>query len=180
MRLIDDAGRDVEPGQTGEIIVYGRPGWTLMKGYWRDEAATALAIRDGWLHTGDLAHVDEAGYFYFAGRKKDVIKRAGENISALEVEEALMSHPHVSEAVVVGAPDPMREEAVWAYVTLTDGRTDGVTLIAYCAERLSQFKVPTVVRILEDFPRTGAGKVDKVSLRAKARDEVNSATGGKG
>jgi carnitine-CoA ligase len=179
VRLVDDGGQDVASGQTGEIIVHGRPGWTLMSGYWRDEAATALAIRDGWLHTGDLAHVDEAGYFYFDGRKKDVIKRAGENISALEVEEALMTHPQVAEAVVVGAPDPMREEAVWAYVTLTDGRTDGETLIAYCMERLSQYKVPTVVHVLEEFPRTGAGKVDKVSLRASARNAAISVTGGK-
>jgi carnitine-CoA ligase len=175
IRLVDDQGNDVPIGATGEIIVHGRPGWTIMKGYFRNPAATEQALRDGWLWTGDLAHVDAAGYFYFDGRKKDVIKRAGENVSALEVEETLMGHPAVAEAAVVAAPDPVRDEAVWAYVVLSELSVTEEHLIAYCAERLSPFKVPSVVRLMSEFPRTGAGKLNKESLRRDARQRQAAA-----
>lgn len=174
VRLVDDAGQDVAPGQTGEILVWGRQGWTLMKGYYRDPEATARAIRDGWLATGDLARADAAGYLYFVGRKKDIIKRAGENVSALEVEDALMSHPSVAEVAVVAAPDPVRDEAIWAYAVVTDDAVDGQQLIDYCAQRLAPFKAPSVVRLCSELPRTGVGKVDKERLRQDARTAVET------
>jgi crotonobetaine/carnitine-CoA ligase len=168
VRLVDDAGHDVAPGQTGEILVAGRPGWTLMKGYFRDPDATAATIRDGWLSTGDLAYADEAGYFYFVGRKKDVIKRAGENVSALEVEEALMRHPAVADVAVVAAPDPVRDEAIWAYAVLSDDTVREEHLIDHCTQQLAAFKVPSVVRTCAELPRTSVGKVDKERLRREA------------
>lgn len=174
VRLVDNAGQDVPPGEIGEILVWGRPGRTLMKGYYRDPEATARALRDGWLVTGDLAFADEAGYLYFAGRKKDIIKRAGENVSAIEVEEALMSHPAVSDAAVVGAPDPVRDEAVWAYVVVTDDAVDEQQLIEFCAQHLAHFKVPSVVQMRGALPLTAVGKADKVRLREEARALVET------
>ena len=176
VRLVDDAGEDVAPGETGEILVSGRQGWTLMKGYFGDPQATAHTIRDGWLATGDLARADEAGYLYFAGRKKDVIKRAGENVSALEVEEALMSHPAVVDVAVVAAPDPVRDEAVWAYAVLRDTTVNDGQLLEHCAGRLAPFKVPSVVRLCRDLPRTSVGKIDKEQLRREARTLVDAGT----
>jgi crotonobetaine/carnitine-CoA ligase len=175
VRLVDDEGRDVAPGEPGEILVSGRPGWTLMKGYYRDPEATARAIRNGWLATGDLARADEAGYLYFVGRKKDVIKRAGENVSAVEVEETLMAHPAVTDVAVVAAPDPMRDEAVWAFVSLSDATVGEQELIAYCMQHLAHFKVPSVVRLCGELPRTGVGKVDKVRLREEAKTLAEAA-----
>ncbi|HWI71468.1 MAG TPA: AMP-binding protein [Baekduia sp.] len=174
VRLVDDVGQDVAPGETGEIMVYGRPGWTLMKGYYRDPEATARTIRDGWLLTGDLARADEVGYLYFVGRKKDVIKRAGENVSALEVEETLMSHPAVVEVAVVAAPDLMRDEAVWAFVAVTDDAIDEQQLIDHCAQHLAPFKVPSVVRLRGALPVSAVGKIDKERLRREARNLVDA------
>lgn len=174
LRLVDDAGQDVSSGEVGEIQILGRPGWTLMKGYYGDPEATAAAYRDGWLLTGDLAYADKAGYFYFVGRKKEVIKRAGENISALEVEAALMSHPSVIDAAVVAAPDPIRDEAVWAYVIVTDKSISEQHLIDHCAEGLASFKVPSVVRFRTELPRTSVGKIDKVTLTRETRELVEN------
>ena len=107
----------------GEIIVHGIPGRTLMKGYYKDPEATAAAIRDGWLHTGDHGLLDELGYLYFFDRKKDVIKRAGENVSATEVERTLLEHPEIALAAVIAVPDPIRDEAVKAFVVVSAGAT---------------------------------------------------------
>ncbi|MGW9346039.1 AMP-binding protein, partial [Streptomyces albidoflavus] len=104
VRLVDDAGNEVPNGETGEVTVQGVPGETVMLGYYKDAGATAEALKDGYLYTGDLAHWDEKGYFHFDGRKKDIIKRAGENVAALEVERVIVSHPAVIEAAVFGVP----------------------------------------------------------------------------
>jgi crotonobetaine/carnitine-CoA ligase len=166
LRLIDEAGRDVAPGEVGEIVVRGDVGRTIMAGYYRDPDATAAAVRDGWLHTGDKAYADEDGFLFFFDRKKDMIKRAGENVSASEVEVALASHPEIDDVAVVGIPDPIRDEAVAAAVVLAAGSqltAEGV--IAYAAERLARFKVPTVVAFREGLPKTSVGKVRKAELR---------------
>ena len=165
--LVGDDGAEVPPGEVGEIVVEGIPGRTLMLGYYRDEAATAETLVDGRrLHTGDNAYADEAGYLYFFDRKKDMIKRAGENVSALEVEAVLLQHPRVAEAAVVGVPDPVRDEAVAAVVVLAGagGATEG-ELRDHCAELLARFKVPTVIAFRDDLPKTSIGKVRKDELR---------------
>lgn len=163
--LVDDDNRPVAPGQIGEIVVRGHPGRTLTLGYYRDPAATQAAFDGGWLHTGDLGYQDAKGNFYFFGRKKEVIKRAGENISAAEVEEALMGHPDVRDVAVVGVPDPVRDQSVKAFIVLHDGRgEDAAALKAHCAERLAYFKVPEHVEFMAELPRNASGKVLKRAL----------------
>src|SRR5260370_30573045 len=107
-KVVDAHGREVPPGVVGELIVRGEPGLSLMKGYEKNPQATAETIRDGWLYSGDNAWRDDDGYFFFVDRKKDMIKRAGENVSASEVEETLRHHPSVFDPAVVGGPHPVR------------------------------------------------------------------------
>jgi len=158
--VVDEGGAEVPPGMVGELIVKGIPGVSLMKGYFKNEAATAETLRDGWLRSGDQAWMDEEGYFFFVDRKKDMIKRAGENVSASEVEEALKQHPAVFDAAVVGVPDPVRDQAIRAYVILREAATAD-ELIAWCRGCLSPFKVPEVVEFRDAFPRTSVGKIQK-------------------
>ena len=170
VRLVHAGGADVPTGTVGELIVRGVAGRTLMKGYYKDPEATAATVRDGWLYTGDNAYVDEAGYLYFFDRLKDVIKRAGENISATEVESALLEHPDIAEAAVIGISDPIRDEAVKAYVVAREGTTVTVEdVIAHCRAYLAPFKVPTAVEVRDRLPRTSIGKIEKKTLRAEAR-----------
>jgi crotonobetaine/carnitine-CoA ligase len=161
-KVVDEAGAEVSAGTVGELVVSGVPGISLMKGYFKNDAATAAALRDGWLHTGDQAVMDEEGWFTFVDRKKDMIKRAGENVSATEVEETLKGHQAVFDAAVVGIPDPIRDQAVKAYVMLNAGAVATADeLICWCRERLSPFKVPALVEFRASFPRTSVGKIQK-------------------
>lgn len=168
VRIVDENGDDVPLGESGEIIVRGTPGRTLMKGYYNDEAATQAALRDGWLHTGDNGRFDEAGYLYFVDRKKDVIKRAGENVSATEVETVLVGHPAVAAAAVIGVPDTIRDEAVMAFIVPAEGlELSAEEISAYCTERLARFKVPTIIEFRDALPQTSVGKIEKKALRAE-------------
>ena len=161
-RVVDADGKEVPPGTVGELIVSGVPGVSLMKGYFKNEQATAETLRDGWLWSGDQAYMDEDGCFFFVDRKKDMIKRAGENVSASEVEETLKQHAAVFDAAVVAVPDPMRDQAIKAYVIVKDGRAATADeLIGWCRERLSPFKVPEIVEFRDVFPRTSVGKIQK-------------------
>lgn len=166
VRILDDVGAVLPTGEIGEIAVSGVPGRTLFKEYYKDPAATAAALVDGWLHTGDNGWLDADGYVFFLDRKKDVIKRAGENISASEVERVLVEHPAVEEAAVIGVPDPIRDEAVKAFVVLAEGETATADDIAvFCATRLAGFKVPTVYEFRQSLPKTSVGKIEKKALR---------------
>jgi len=161
-KVVDEDGKDVPPGTIGELVVSGVPGVSVMKGYFKNEEATAETLRDGWLHSGDQAYMDQDGFFFFVDRKKDMIKRAGENVSASEVEETLKQHPAVFDAAVVAIPDPMRDQAIKAYVILKSGSAVTANeLIAWCREKLSAFKVPEVVKFRDVFPRTSVGKIQK-------------------
>ena len=161
-KVVDESGKEVPPGTVGELVVSGIPGVNLMKGYFKNPEATASTLREGWLHSGDQAVMDEDGCFFFVDRKKDMIKRAGENVSASEVEEALKQHPAVFDAAVVGVPDPVRDQAIKAYVILNDGASaTSEELIAWCRARLSGFKVPERVEFRDVFPRTSVGKIQK-------------------
>ncbi len=161
-KVVDADGKDLPSGTVGELVVFGIPGVTLMKGYFKNEQATAETLRDGWLHSGDQAYMDDDGCFFFVDRKKDMIKRAGENVSASEVEETLKQHPAVFDAAVVAIPDPIRDHAIKAYVILKEGAAaTGDQLTAWCGERLSSFKVPEVVEFRDAFPRTSVGKIQK-------------------
>ncbi|MBM7648701.1 crotonobetaine/carnitine-CoA ligase [Bacillus ectoiniformans] len=167
VRLTDENGLEVEDGEEGQITVKGVPGRTLMKGYFNNEDATNEALKNGWLHTGDMARKNpEDGLFYFVDRKKDMMKRAGENIAASEVEDAINQHEAVFESAVIGVPDEMRDEAIHAFVVLKDGYAlTERELIAFCEGKLAKFKVPEAVHFTKEFPRTSVGKIQKHQLK---------------
>jgi fatty-acyl-CoA synthase len=165
LRVVDAAGSDVRPDgeQIGEILVRGN---TVMQGYYRDPDATSVTIRDGWLHTGDMAVIDEAGYVLIKDRAKDVIIRGGENISSVDVENAIASHPGVLECAVVAAPDERFGEAPVAFVVPKPGVTVTASdLRAHCRSRLARFKVPREFLFRDALPKGGTGKILKAELR---------------
>ena len=165
--LVDASGNRVAAGQEGEITVKGVPGKTIMAGYFKNPRATAETIRGGWLYTGDNAIRDEAGYYRFVDRKKDMIKRAGENVSAGEVENVVLQHPAVFECAVIGLPDELRDEAIVAVVVLhADQQVTASELIDFCAGKLASFRVPQRVVFEESLPRTSVGKIQKHLIRA--------------
>ena len=165
-RVVDDLGVDVPQGAPGQLLVKGVPGQTIMKGYFKNPEATAETIRDGWLWTGDMVVVDERGYFRFFDRAKDMIKRAGENVAAGEVEAVVKQHGKVADAAVIGVPDAMRDESIKAFVVLKEGEsaTEG-EIIEFCTERLSKFRIPEFVEFRSELPRTSVGKIQKHVLR---------------
>jgi long-chain acyl-CoA synthetase len=166
IRLVDDAGQDVTPGSVGEILVRSD---AAMIGYWQDPEASESTLAGGFVRTGDLGRVDEDGYYWFLGRKKQIIIRAGSNISPLEVEDALYQHPAVRECGVVGVPDPAVGEAVWAFVALSDDQTTSVTeLQMFVRERIAAYKTPEVITFLSELPKGPTGKVCRRTLRENA------------
>jgi crotonobetaine/carnitine-CoA ligase len=166
IKVVDEEGNEVPTGTVGEIVVKGVPGRTIMKGYYKNPEATAQTIQNGWLFTGDNAYMDEDGYFHFVDRKKDMIKRGGENVAAVEVEYVISLHPKVQEVAIIGVPDPIRDEAIMALVVLKEGETsDADEIIDFCKERLAKFKVPSFVEFKDSFPKTSIGKVQKNVLR---------------
>jgi long-chain acyl-CoA synthetase len=162
-RLLDAEDRDVGPGEVGEICVKST---RLMTGYWQDPDSTAWALRGGWFHTGDLARCDADGYYWFAGRKKEIIIRGGSNISPQEVEAAICEHPAVSEVGVVGRPDPVWGETVSAWVALRPGKAVAeADLIAFARERLADYKTPERIIFLSELPKGPSGKIQRRALR---------------
>ena len=166
--LVDDDGRPAPRGQAGQIVVRGTPGRTLMKGYYRNPEATAAALRDGRLWSGDTARQDPDGYYHFVDRAADMIKRAGENVAAAEVEAAIREHPKVFDCAVIGVPDEMRDEAILAVVAPSDDSLREDEVVAWCRRRLAAFRVPQRVQFRAALPRTAVGKVRKHVLRAEA------------
>jgi len=162
MRIVDAHGDDVSVGEVGEIVARSD---RMMKGYWRMPEATAEAIEDGWLHTGDVGRMDEDGYIYLVDRKKDMIISGGENIYSREVEEVLYTHPAVLEAAVVGVPDEKWGEAVKAVVVLKEGaEATEEEIIDYCREHLASYKKPRSVEFRDALPKTGSGKIKKLEI----------------
>ena len=166
-KIVDDEGNELPAGEVGEICIKGVPGRSIMLGYLGNEAATAEALSsDGWLRMGDKGYYDENGWFFFFDRKSNMIKRSGENISTTEIEGILEEHPGIKEAAVIGVPDPIRDQAVKAFVLPEDGAViDQDAVIAYCEGNMAAFKVPTIVEIVEDFPRTCSMKIEKKLLK---------------
>ena len=160
--IVSEDGDSVPAHEVGEIVARGA---RMMKGYWQQEAATGDTLRSGWVYTGDLGYRDEDGYIYLSGRARDFIKRGGEMISPEEVEQALIAHPEVDDAAVIGVPDLEWGEEVRAVVVR---RSNGITqeaLIEHCNQRLSSFKRPTSVVFIDELPRNVMGKVLKRDLR---------------
>lgn len=167
-RIFDDSGAELPVGEVGEIVVRGP---NVMTGYWRNEEATQLAIRDGWFYTGDLGYKDEDGYIFIVDRKKDMINRGGLKIYPREVEEVLYRHPAVMEAAVIGIPDALSGEAVKAFIVLKEGKELKASDIKkFCNEHLANFKVPKSVEFLPALPKTATGKVLKTELRKVQMD----------
>jgi fatty-acyl-CoA synthase len=163
MHLVDTDGNDVPQGETGELVISGP---TVCAGYWRNPEATAEALVDGWFHTGDMARQDEEGYFYIAGRYKDMIISGGENIYAAEVEAVFREHEAVADAALIGQPDEKWGEVGLMIVLLKPGKTvTGEELQEFCRERLARYKVPKRVEFVDELPYSPYGKVMKAELR---------------
>jgi len=166
VRVVNSEGEDVHPGEIGEIIARGP---NVMLGYWRMPEATAAAVVDGWMHTGDLASIDEENYIYIVDRAKDMIISGGENIYSVEVENALYTHPAVLEVAVIGIPDDTWGEAVHAVVVCKSGiQVTSDELIAHSRTLIAGYKVPRSIEFSQDaLPKSGAGKILKRDLRDK-------------
>ncbi len=165
VRAVDEEGRAVSPGEIGEILIKGP---TVMRGYWNNPGATRETIRKGWLYTGDLARVDEEGYFFIVDRAKDMIVSGGLNTYPAEVENVIYSFPKVSQAAVIGLPHEVWGEMVAAVVVPKTGETIAEKeLITFCRERLADYKCPKRVLVSESLPLSAAGKVLKRLLREK-------------
>jgi long-chain acyl-CoA synthetase len=159
MKVVDDDGNDVAQGEVGEVVIRGH---NVMKGYWNRPDATADAIRDGWFHTGDMAKVDEDGFFFIVDRKKDMIIRGGYNVYPREIEEVLYEHPAVAEAAVVGVPHPELGEEVAAAVALKAGQdVSADDLQAYVKEQVAAYKYPRTIWFLDELPKGPTGKILK-------------------
>jgi long-chain acyl-CoA synthetase len=159
MKVVDEDGTEVAQGEVGEIVIRGH---NVMKGYWNKPDATAETIKDGWLHTGDMAHVDEDGYFFIVDRKKDMIIRGGYNIYPREIEEILYEHPAVREAAVLGVPHDEYGEEVGAAVALKDGEDVSESeLRDYVKEQVAAYKYPRQIWFVDDLPKGPTGKILK-------------------
>ena len=156
-------GTRIAVSGTGEVLARGN---TVLEGYWEQPDATAEALEDGWFHTGDGGTIDDEGYLSISDRKKDVIITGGENVSSIEVEDCLFSHPAVAEVAVIGVPSEKWGETIKALVVLAEGASaDEAELIAHCKRRLAGYKAPTSIELREAIPRTATGKVQKFKLR---------------
>ncbi len=165
VRIFDDSGRALGSGEPGEVCVRSP---AVMQGYWRAPDVTADTIRDGWLHTGDIGYLDDEGYLFIVDRKKDLIIRGGFNVYPRDVEDALLEHPLVAAAGVVGRPDSRRGEEVVAFVSLTSPeaiRED--ELIDWARQRIGGYKYPREIHIIDAIPLTAVGKLDRKALRAR-------------
>ena len=166
VRLVDDNDCEVPDGTVGEMIVRTDRPWGMNSGYHKNPKATAEAWRNGWFHTGDSFRRDAQGYYYFVDRKKDAIRRRGENISSFEVEADVQAFPAVREVAAIGVPNEMSEEDVLVVVAPMQGASlDPAELIAFLRERMAHFMVPRYVRVVAELPKTPSNKVMKAELR---------------
>ena len=172
VKIVDEDGREVSQGEVGELWITGLG---IFKDYYNKAEATAEVFEGQWFKTGDLFRQDEKEYYYIVGRKKDMIKRSGDNIAAVEVENVLTSHSKILSAAVVPVPDPDRKEEVKAYIVPAQGENANTIppqeIIEFCLERLADFKVPRYIEYRgQDFPRTPTGKIQKLKIIAEQED----------
>jgi crotonobetaine/carnitine-CoA ligase len=172
-RIVDEHDQEVPVGHVGELIVRHTRPWSLNSGYKDMPEATAAAWRNGWFHTGDAFQRDEDGNHYFVDRIKDAIRRRGENVSSLEVEEQINSHPAVREAACVAVPSEHSEDEIMAYVASEPGSDlDFEELLAYLRERLPHFMLPRYFELVAEIPRSPSMKIQKHKLRARGLTEA--------
>jgi long-chain acyl-CoA synthetase len=169
---LETGEQDLPPGEEGELCIRGPQ---VMKGYWNRPEETARSLRNSWLYTGDIARMDEEGYFYIVDRKKDMIICGGFNVYPREVEEALYLHPKILEAAVLGVPEPYRGETVKAFVVLKPGqKATGEEIIEFCRQNLARFKVPTQVEFRKELPKSHVGKILRKALREEEEKKKSS------
>jgi crotonobetaine/carnitine-CoA ligase len=165
VRIVDDEDRPLSPGRVGEIVQREREPGLLMQGYFKNPDGTRAALRDGWLHTGDLGCCDAEGFYYFAGRQKDRIRHRGENVSAWDVERVVSACPGVEECAVIGVPSDLGEDDIKVFVRRAAGRPPGpLDVIRWCEGRLAHFQVPRYVTFVEEFPKTPSERIRKEEL----------------
>lgn len=171
IRIAGPEGEPLPTGDIGELLVRGE---NITPGYYRNEEATRAALKDGWLHTGDMAKLDDDGYLYIVDRKKDLILRGGFNIYPRDLEDLILQHPDVAEVAVIGVPsDRLGEEVVAVIVRKPDATIDEAGILDFCQERLARYKTPRSVVFLEALPRNGVGKILKKSLREEVAEQVS-------
>jgi acyl-CoA synthetase (AMP-forming)/AMP-acid ligase II len=178
IRIVDDAGVEVKLGEPGELLVrVGQPGrYSVMRGYYNRPEETAKAVKDGWIHTGDVAKADEDGYLYIVDRKKDMVLSGGFNIYTKEVEQALLRNPEIADAAVVGVPDAVFGEAVAAFIEREQGSAPTpASVVEHVRNLVAGYKKPKYVFIVDTLPRNSLGKVLKRELRDQATDLVENA-----
>ena len=165
-RICDMEDNELPPGEVGEIQIKGERGRSVMLEYYNNPEATDNTFSaDGWLKTGDQGYQDDNGWFYFVDRKVNMVKRSGENISTTELEEILEQHLAIAEAAVIGVPDPIRDQAIKAFVRFAPGESMTLAEVEqYCKDHMASFKVPTFYEVVEDFPRTCSMKIEKKLL----------------
>jgi long-chain acyl-CoA synthetase len=168
-KIVNELGEDLAPGEVGELIVRGP---NVMKGYYKMPEETAATIRNEWLYTGDLAKMDEDGYFYIVDRKKDIIIVGGYNVYPREVEEVLYNHPDVVEVAVLGVPDQNLGEAVKCYVVSKNPAVTEEQLLEYCKEHLAKYKIPESINFLDELPKNTTGKILRRALKAQVTQTV--------
>jgi long-chain acyl-CoA synthetase len=172
MKIVGLDSHEVSPGEWGEIVVRGP---NVMLGYWNRPSETAQAVRNGWLHTGDIGTMDDEGYFYIVDRLKDMINTAGFKVYPVEVESVIYKHPGVAEVAVYGAPDPVRGEIVKANIVLKAGQVaTEEEIIAFCRERIANFQVPRAIEFVDSIPKNATSKM----LKRLLRDGANGANAG--
>jgi fatty-acyl-CoA synthase len=173
VKIVDPLGEIVPVGVTGELCTRG---YSVMKGYWDDEAKSSEAIVDGWMHTGDLATLDADGYCNIVGRLKDMLIRGGENVYPREIEEFLFRHPKIQSVQVFGVPDPKYGEEVCAWIVARPGeQITEEEVRAFCQGQIAHYKIPRYVRFVDELPMTVTGKVQKFVMRARMIDELKLA-----
>ncbi|WP_017754288.1 fatty acid--CoA ligase family protein [Calidifontibacillus oryziterrae] len=164
-KVVNEVGEELPPGEVGELVVRGP---NVMKGYYKMPEETVMTIKNGWLHTGDLARMDEEGYFYIVDRKKDMVIVGGYNVYPREVEEVLYNHESVVEVAVLGVPDPDFGEAIKCFVVSKDPSLTEENLKEYCSEHLAKYKIPKSIEFIDELPKNTTGKI----LRRALRDQL--------
>jgi len=162
IKIVDDQGKELTPGNVGEIIVRGP---NIMQGYLNRPEATKEVLRDGWLYTGDIGKIDDDGYLYILDRKGDLIIKGGFNVYPKEVEQVIAYHPKVKEVAVIGVPDPIQGEEVKAFISLKMGkRINKNEIIEYCQEHMANYKCPKYITFLRSLPKSSSGRILKRKL----------------
>jgi carnitine-CoA ligase len=177
LKLVDDFDNEVPVGTAGEFVVRSKKPYTLSLGYYNMPKETVEAFRNLWFHTGDFGYRDEEGYYYFVDRKKDAIRRRGENISSFEVESIINAHPQVLECAAIAVPSELSEDDVKIVVVLKEGmQVTADELYQYCVSNMAKFMVPRYIEFVKEMPKTATGKIQKVQLRKFGNNGITSET----